>query len=149
MSLFLFHFTNSVVYLLLAGLLVVIWRTHTNWRTTVWRFFGLVALYGVLHGFRELDETEYGWQAHGQNFSSHGAAAFGISLLIWVLSPHFLILLAGVNVAYWLLMIYHGYHTLDHILTTLAVYGVVAGVVVYLLIKLVPDFSPKKPVLTP
>lgn len=118
--------TNSIVPILGAVLLIAVLMRHRSWRTTLARLVCIVALYGLIQTFRFLDESGYGLRAIGSDFSSHTASAFALSLIIFYLLPASLWVMVAINLVYWALMLYFGFHSAGHIGMTLLLFAPVS-----------------------
>jgi hypothetical protein len=88
--------------------------------------FAIVAL--VAYGLMFLDRRWEAWSALGLDYSTHTAVSLGLVIFLSFSAPRWIVLWIGSFVAYVLLMLYQGYHSISDIATT----GVVVGIPVAL-----------------
>ena len=90
----------------------------TQWRLAGWRLLTVVLVLSIAYGLMFIDGLFNLWPSFGLDYSTHTAVALVLVSFLATNKPRLSTLWFGSFVAYVLLMLYQGYHTVSDIVVT-------------------------------
>lgn len=105
-------------------------RAYRSLRPPAWvRVAGAVLCVGVAYLGQAIDRLTGAWPAFSLDYSGHSAVCVALLVSLGHLSRRWTVVSIGIGVAYALLMMYQGYHTLADIVTTATPIGLASAAV--------------------
>ena len=100
---------------------IIVSVIKAQWRTAGLRLLTVTVILAIAYGLMFLDGRFNIWRTFGLDYSTHTAVALVLVAFLAATQPKLTIFWIGSLIAYALLMLYQGYHTISDIAVTAAV----------------------------